>query len=148
VALQAIDGRPCRTIVDAYVALLDAKAGKPIELRWDTGTERLTPKTVPLPDAVVQAKRRLGLGIQAVSPMLAEKYHLAVEDGLLVTEVARGSIADKAGVEPGDVLVQLGRYRVRSLDDLAGLMERLPASGRVRVGVIRGEQVASGFLQF
>jgi serine protease Do len=148
VVLQSIDGRPCRTIVDAYVALLEAKAGKPIELTWETGTERLTPKAVPLPDAVVQAKRRLGLGIQAVSPMLAEKYHLAVEDGLLVSEVARGSIAANAGIEPGDVLVQLGRYRVRSLDDLAGLMERLPSSGRVRVGVIRGEQVASGFLEF
>jgi serine protease Do len=148
VVLQSIDSRPCRTIVDAYVALLEAKAGQPIELRWETGRERVVPKAVPLPDAIVQAKRRLGLGIQAVSPMLAEKYHLAVEDGLLVSEVARGGIADKAGIEPGDVLVQLGRYRVRTLDDLAGLMERLPASGRVRVGVIRGDQVASGFLEF
>jgi membrane-associated protease RseP (regulator of RpoE activity) len=148
VVLKSIGGRPCATAVDAYAELLKAKAGEPIELGWASGTERVVPKAVPLPDAVVQAKRRLGLGIQALSPMLAEKYGLAIEDGLLVTDVIRGSVAGKAGIEPGDILVQLGRYRVRSLDDLAGLMEHLPATGRVRVGVIRGEQMASGFLEF
>jgi serine protease Do len=148
VVLKSIGGRPCATAVDAYAELLKAKAGEPIELGWATGNERVVPKAVPLPDAIVQAKRRLGLGIQALSPMLAEKYGLAIEDGLLVTDVIRGSVAGKAGIEPGDILVQLGRYRVRSLDDLAGLMEHLPATGRVRVGVIRGEQMASGFLEF
>jgi serine protease Do len=148
VVLNSIDGRPCRTIVEAYAALLKAKAGTPVELGWSTGVERVVPKPVPLPDAVVQARRRLGLGIQPLSPMLAEKYGLAIEDGLLVTEVARGSVAGKAGIEPGDIVVQLGRYRVRSLEDLAGLMEHLPESGRVRVGVIRGDQVAAGFLEF
>jgi serine protease Do len=148
VVLKSINGRPCPTIVDAYVALLKARSGEPVELAWSTGVERVTPKPVPLPDAVVQARRRLGLGVQALSPLLAEKYGLAIEDGLLVTEVVRGSVAGKAGVEAGDILVQLGRYRVRSLDDLSGLMEHLPQSGRVRVGVIRGDQMASGFLEF
>jgi serine protease Do len=148
VVLKSIDGRACATAVEAYAELLKAKAGQATELGWASGAERVVPKAVPLPDAVVQARRRLGLGVQALSPMLAEKYGLAIEDGLLVTEVIRGSVAAKAGIEPGDIVVQLGRYRVRSLEDLSGLMEHLPASGRVRVGVIRGEQMASGFLEF
>jgi membrane-associated protease RseP (regulator of RpoE activity) len=132
--------------VDACVALLKARSGQPIELGWDTGVERLTPRPVPLPDAIVQAKRRLGLVIQQMTPMLAEKYHMSVEDGLLVTEVARGSVAGRTGIEPGDVLVQLGRYRVETLDDFAGLLDHLPSTGRVRIGVMRGDQIMGGWL--
>ncbi|HEY7118236.1 MAG TPA: trypsin-like peptidase domain-containing protein [Tepidisphaeraceae bacterium] len=144
--LQSINGLPCPTIVDACVALLKARSGQPIELGWDTGVERLTPRPVPLPDAIVQAKRRLGLVIQQMTPMLAEKYHMSVEDGLLVTEVARGSVAGRTGIEPGDVLVQLGRYRVETLDDFAGLLDHLPSTGRVRIGVMRGDQIMGGWL--
>ena len=48
------------------------------------------------------ARERLGLSIQQITPMLAEKYHLAQEDGLFVDAVDRGSIAAKASIAPGD----------------------------------------------
>jgi serine protease Do len=79
--------------------------------------------------------------------MLAEKHRLTVEDGLLITEVARGSVAAKAGLEPGDILVQFGRYRVSTLEDLGRLLPLLPANGRVRVGIIRGDQMAFGMIE-
>jgi serine protease Do len=147
--LKSVGGRACGNIVDAYAALLKANAGEALELEWEGGRrESLTPKPTPLPDAVVQARKRLGIGIQALTPLLAERFKLSVEEGLLVTEVVQGGVAEKAGLEPGDVVVQLGRYRVRRLEEFGALIEHLPEHGRVRVGVMRGEQVGFATLEF
>jgi len=96
----------------------------------------------------VQAKRKLGLSVEQLTPMLAAKYHISEEDGLLINAVAKESVAAKAGLEPGDIIVQLGRYRVATLDDLASLLDRLPESGQVRIGVIRNDQMGFGKLDF
>ncbi len=63
---------------------------------------------VPQPDALVEAQKRLGITIEPLTPMLAEKYKLAAEDGMFITQVDHGSI---------------------------------------RIGIIRGQQVAFGYLQ-
>lgn len=147
--VAAINGRVPRDIIDAYAQILDLKAGQNLMIRWaDDQTEKLTAKALPLPDAIVQAKRKLGLTIEQLTPMLADKYHISEEDGLLINAVAKDSIAAKAGLEPGDVIVQLGRYRVSTLDDLASLLDRLPESGQVRIGVIRNDQMGFGKLDF
>jgi serine protease Do len=50
--------------------------------------------------------------------------------GVLVTDVADGSVADERGVRPGDVIREVARVRVRSLSDLETVLER-----------VRGEQL-------
>ncbi len=77
---------------------------------------------------------------------LAEKYLVTVDVGFFVTEVARDSVAARAGIEAGDVIVQLGRYRIGTLDDFGALLHRMPRSGQVRIGVVRGEQMGFGTL--
>jgi len=102
---------------------------------------------VPQPDALVQAQKRLGITIEPLTPMLAEKYKLAAEDGMFITQVDHGSVADNAGLQAGDIIVQLGRYRVSTLEDFGALLQHLPDHGRIRIGIIRGQQVAFGYLQ-
>lgn len=146
--VSSINGHPISSVVDACVELLKVKDGEEYEIALEGGHKsKYRAKPVPPPETVVQVRKRLGLGVEQLTPALAEKYRLSVEDGLLVSEVVKGSVAERAGLEPGDVIVQLGRYRVTTLDDLGTLMRQLPASGRVRIGVIRGEQIASGYLQ-
>ena len=86
----------------------------------------------------MQAKQRFGLSVVANTPMLAERYRLAREDGLLVTAVAPGGIGAKAGVQPGDVIRALDRYQVNRLDDFSAIVAHLPATGQTPVGVLRG----------
>jgi hypothetical protein len=45
------------------------------------------------------------------------------------------------------VIVQLGRYPVQNLARFAALLQHLPDTGRVRVGVVRGDQVGYAILQ-
>ena len=149
VDVTAIDGRRPANIVDAYAQLLGLRAGLPFTVTFADGrTEQLTPRPTPLPDAVVQARQRLGVAIEPVTPMLADKLHLAQEDGLFVTAVDRTSPAAKAGIQPGDILVQMGRVRLASLDDFGALATRLPATGQARVWVIRGTQLGYVLVRF
>jgi S1-C subfamily serine protease len=147
--VSTIDGLGAADLVEAYVDLLKAKVGDTVTLKFTDGkSATVVAKAVPQPDAVLRAKQRLGITIEPLTPMLAEKYKLSEEDGMFVQEVVRGSVGAKAGLQPGDIIFQLGRYRVSSLQDFAALLDRLPESGRVRVGVVRGEQVGYGMLEF
>ena len=51
----------------------------------------------------------LGAGLYTVDQFVIFRYRLAVNKGVLVTEVASGSPADKAGIKPGDVITAVGR---------------------------------------
>ncbi|MGA2233334.1 MAG: trypsin-like peptidase domain-containing protein, partial [Tepidisphaeraceae bacterium] len=132
--LVAINGHEPRDIVDAYARLLRVKAGQKLHVTWAGGEEvTLAATAVPTPDAVVQAKKRLGVGIEQVTPVLAKKLGLETEEGLLVTDVQPGSVAANAGIEKGDVMMALGHYRVSTLEDLSALIHHLPQQGKVGI---------------
>jgi serine protease Do len=146
--VTAIDGQAISNIVDAYAVLLRSRQDHPIHLACAGGEKdlTLTPHAVATPDAIIEANKILGLTVVQVTPALAEKYHLSVEEGIFVNGVMRDSIGARAGIEAGDVIVQLGRYRIQSLDDFGALLHRLPKSGEVRIGVVRDEQMGFGLL--
>jgi PDZ domain-containing secreted protein len=147
--IKSIDGKHPADIVDAYDLLLRCKGGEALTISYAGGeTETVVPRPTPLPDAIVQAKGKLGLTVELLTPMLAEKYHLGVDDGIFIDAVARDSVASRAGVEPGDVLTQLENFPVKTLDDLSALLNRLPTEGRVRVGIMRQDQMGFGVLDF
>ena len=63
------------------------------------------------------SRGRIGVGIGPVSKELAESLGLAKAQGALVTSVEAGAPADKAGVEPGDVIVRFnGKPIEKSID--------------------------------
>ena len=151
-ALATIAGEKPRDIIDAYAILLRQQSGNVFDVKFDSGAAlAVTPKAVPLPDAIVQAKKKLGIGLEVLTPMAAQRYGVQDEDGLFVTEVARDSVAEKAGVRPGDVIIQLGAYRIATLDDFSAVLDEFdrhtPRNARLRIGVLRGAEVGFGVLQ-
>jgi serine protease Do len=148
-AVQSINGRRPRDIVDAYAALLRVKPNQDCVLGCDDGKAlRVKATPVPLPDAVVHAHDLFGLTVEQLTPLRAERLHLDAEDGLVVTEVQPNTPAARAGLRRGDVIVQLGRYRVATLNDFSALLARLPDAGRVRIFVLRDGQVGYTMLEW
>ena len=68
------------------------------------------------------------LGVAIAHPRIARRLRRAVglpeRDGLLVREVEKGSAAEGAGVQVGDLIVALGGSEITSADDLFGALER------------------------
>jgi serine protease Do len=147
-AIDSIAGHRPRDIVDAHAILLRQRDGEPFDVVVAGGEKRsITPRAMPTPDAIVQASERLGITVEELTPLTAQKYGLLDERGMLVTQVRRGGVAAKAGLQPGDVIIALGRYPVTSLKEFTNLMQLLPDSGKVGVGVSRGGQRGWGILQ-
>ena len=60
----------------------------------------------------------LGVVLYTVDEGIANRFELAVNQGSLVTEVVPNSPADKAGLEPGDVIVGFEDEEITNTDDL------------------------------
>jgi serine protease DegQ len=49
----------------------------------------------------------IGVEVQEITPALAESFKLGRTRGALIAGVLRGGPADKGGVKPGDILVEI-----------------------------------------
>ena len=67
--------------------------------------------------ASVPEKGELGMTVQRVTPQMAESLGLEKPEGVVVTDVESGSAADEAGIRRGDVIVQIDRKTIRSVDE-------------------------------
>ncbi len=61
-------------------------------------------------------------------------------DGFLVAEVAKDGPADKAGLQSGDVIVQVGGEKVTSLRDLRTALTNFKPDEKAELKVIRGDE--------
>ncbi|MDB5762908.1 MAG: peptidase [Herminiimonas sp.] len=65
---------------------------------------------------------RLGVTIQELNQTLAESFKLKQPDGALVSSVATGSPAAKAGIQPGDVILKYNSQPITRSGDLPTLV--------------------------
>jgi membrane-associated protease RseP (regulator of RpoE activity) len=81
---------------------------------------------------------RLGVRTQNLSDQLATYFGVA-DGGVLVTEVVKGSAAEKAGVQAGDCIVRVGETAVHNPNELSRELRKVEA-GTVNVTVVRNKQ--------
>lgn len=67
--------------------------------------------------AAVPEKGELGMTVQRLTPQIAESLGLEKADGVVVAGLEPGGAADDAGIRRGDVIVEIDRKPIRSLDD-------------------------------
>ena len=72
---------------------------------------------------------RLGIAIQSLSRELAEAFNIPSNKGVVIANVDKGSPADKAGIETGDVLIEVNNREIGNASDLRNII------GLLRVGV-------------
>jgi serine protease Do len=83
---------------------------------------------------------RIGVVIQAMTKELVESFGLSKVQGALVNSVEKGGPAEKAGIEPGDVILQFDGKPVGSSEDLPRLVGAVKPGTRVTVQVWRNKQ--------
>jgi len=80
---------------------------------------------------------RLGVTVQELNQGLAESFKLESPSGALVSSVAPGSAAEKAGLRAGDVVLSLNGERVERSGDLAAMVGKARPGDRVTLEVVR-----------
>ena len=82
------------------------------------------------------ARGWIGVELQEISPALAESFKLGAQRGALIAGVLRGGPADKAGIKPGDVVVEIQGKPVADptamLNMIAALAPGSPARMKLR----------------
>ena len=79
----------------------------------------------------------LGVGIQELTPELAEYYNMKGEKGVLVTHVYEGDPADKGGIKPKDVIISVGGKPVDTPKELSMEIANSPVGEKVKIELIR-----------
>jgi len=79
----------------------------------------------------------LGVGIQSMSPELGEYYGIKNGKGVLVTEVFPGDPADKAGIQPKDIIFEVNGKKVESSRDLTRMIADIGVGDIARIKVLR-----------
>jgi serine protease Do len=82
----------------------------------------------------------LGISIGRVTPAIQRQLGLKIDGGALVTGVDRGAPAARAGLKPGDVIVEVGSQPVRTLEDLLTLLRQSRPGAEIKVTYVRGGQ--------
>lgn len=78
---------------------------------------------------------RLGLVVSQLDPQLLQDWQL--QGGVLVERVLSDRPGAKAGLVPGDVIVQLGYTPINSVADYQRVVEKLPANSLLPIRIYR-----------
>ena len=87
---------------------------------------------------------RAHLGIAGMNVPIQRKvvrfHRLAVERGVMVSSVESGGAADKAGIQPNDIVIAFGEHPVTSIDMLHKLLSDEHADVKTPLTILRGAE--------
>jgi serine protease Do len=119
----------------ARVKVLRDRGERTIELRLGEAPDDQEAAAKP----AGKAKSLLGLDVKALTPEVARELGVRGTEGVVVTSVETGSPADTGGIQPGDVIREVNRQRVRSLADFERVARGLKGGDRVTLLLQRGQ---------
>ena len=68
------------------------------------------------PRVVSEAKPKLGLTVQEITPELARNFGLSEKSGLVVVQVESNTPAAEAGMKPGDIILEIDQVEVKDIE--------------------------------
>ncbi|RZI99174.1 MAG: PDZ domain-containing protein, partial [Rubrivivax sp.] len=80
---------------------------------------------------------RLGVAVQEVNQTLADSFKLPSPEGALVSSVEKGGPAERAGLQPGDVIRSADGQRIVSSADLPAIVSMAKPGDALKLEVWR-----------
>ncbi len=141
--ISAVDGVPVEHPDALSYRLTTAGLGKTVALKvLNNGTERSVemtlsgaPETSPRDQRTIEGNNPFaGAVVANLSPRVADELHMSAEaTGVVITDVKRGSPANRLGFAPRDVIVSLNGTPVASTKDFAAALQGDPGFWRVEI---------------
>ncbi len=80
---------------------------------------------------------RLGAQAQDLSPQLAQAFNIKFRRGAVITQVENDSAADRAGLRPGDIVLEINGRQVRDANTLRNSVGLLRIGEKVSMKILR-----------
>jgi len=94
------------------------------EKQLNVTVAKLTPSGPLFGKSAEPAKGKWGLQLHELNPQIEEQLGLQTEEGVAVVGVEPGSAAAEAGIRQGDVIIEVNRNTVASVDDVKNKIEQ------------------------
>jgi serine protease Do len=137
--VTALDGYPVENANDFRNRVATSRIGRKMEIAILRKGERVAVNAVvasykALPAAAgMEARSRLGLEVKEISALDARRKRLESREGVMVSRVDPSGPAERAGLEPGDILYQINNNAVRSVKDYHRILEQVQAEEEILV---------------
>lgn len=79
----------------------------------------------------------LGIYMETVNEDITEYYELPFKTGVYVGRVIKGSPAEKAGLQPGDIITQINREELKTREELAEKIQKMKIGQKISLLVYR-----------
>ena len=147
--IVGVDGTAVKSPKDLQVQILHKKVGQTVTLDVvRAGKKTKVPiQLAEMVDRLQTASSKgsgksrgqtsFGLNVQTLSKDLAKRFDVDETEGVVVTDVAGGSIAEEAGLQRGDVITELNRTPIHDADEFADAISKADAKKGVLVFVKR-----------
>ena len=95
-------------------------------------------KSLPsLSNETKEFQKKLGVQAQDLTVEVAALLDLSVQRGVLITEVAQGSVAMLAGIQRGNVITKANDQAIQSAHDLEAFLQSTKPQTRIKLEVIK-----------
>ncbi len=122
--------------------------GTQVQLRFLRNGKEQTAnlKLAELPEEVAKAggtgqeiEQNLGLIVQEINPQIQKRLRIEDSQGVIITDVASGSLAEEAGLRAGDIVLEINKKQIRNLDDYRKAVDSLKQGQTALLLVKRGK---------
>lgn len=82
----------------------------------------------------------LGVTTQDLTPELVKAFNLKSKNGAVVSKIEGNSPAARAGLEPGDIIVEVNRQKIKNSYDIRNMIGLMQIGDKVDIGLYRDNQ--------
>jgi serine protease Do len=126
---------------DSTATITVLRDGKEVELTVVLAERPKEIKGTTTPEGAPEEKNseKLGISVQTLTPDIARQLGYTNESGVVITNVQAGSPADDAGLQSGDLIKEVNRTPVRTVQGFQGALSRFHSGEALSLLVRRGK---------
>ena len=133
-----VNGEPVKSSDELRFKIADVQPGNKVDLvvirdGKETKLAAVVDELEPEPEKgqIASPEKDIGVSIVALTAASARRYGLRTTEGLLITEVRRGSEADRENLQAGMIILEVNRKKVATVRDFEDILKKTAAGDEV-----------------
>ncbi len=83
----------------------------------------------------------IGIYLQDINEEIAQELNLKEKEGVIITGILERSPAQKAGLQPGDIILEINGQKIKTYKEVIKLISSIPIGTKINVKIKRKNQI-------